>query len=117
MAEILALMAEMPEAPGHSDVGARNLLYTFVISLRPRRVLEVGTHMGSAAVVIGSALKINGYGTLLTLEPQPHYQEIARKNIECAGLTNLVTIVQSYLRRRMQGNSEGEQDAVRDHIH
>ena len=67
---VLTSMTEDPEAPGHSDVGVQNILYAETLNTRPRRVLEIGTHIGTAAVIIGRALKRNGYGRLLTLEPQ-----------------------------------------------
>lgn len=89
----LALMAASADASGHSDIGARNLIYTTVVNLRPRRVLEIGTHIGSCSLVIGAALRLNKYGKLLTLEPQAHYQDLANANIVAAALTDHVEIV------------------------
>jgi predicted O-methyltransferase YrrM len=54
--KILDQMHNDPEAPGESDIGIRNLLYTMILNLRPRRVLEIGCHIGSGAIVIGAAL-------------------------------------------------------------
>lgn len=89
----LRRMAKHPEAPGNSDVGVQNLLYTLALSLRPRRVLEIGTHIGTGAVVIGHALKTNGYGKLLTLEPAPHYRKAATAHVGQAGLEGQVEIL------------------------
>ena len=92
----LACMQKDPEAPGESDVGIRNLIYTMVLNLRPRIVLEIGCHIGNGAVVIGSALRKNGYGKLITLEPAPHYQQIAAKYIAKSRLQSFVQIVPQY---------------------
>lgn len=94
--DTLAEMMLSVHADGHSDVRIQNLIYTHVVNLRPRRVLEVGTHIGSCSLVIGAALRVNGYGKLLTLEPQAHYQTMARENIEKAGLSDGVEIVSHF---------------------
>jgi predicted O-methyltransferase YrrM len=59
--KLLKKMYNDPEAPGQSDIGIRKLLYTTVLNLRPRRVLEIGCHIGSAAIVMGAALRRNGW--------------------------------------------------------
>lgn len=89
----LKRMAADPEAAGHSDRGAQNLIFSLAVSLRPRRVLEVGTHIGMGATIIGHALKQNGYGKLITLEPAPHYQRIAAKNLASARVSDYVSLV------------------------
>jgi len=86
-------MVAREEAAGHSDIGTLNTLHTFIVNLRPRRVLEVGTHIGTGAVVIGSALRLNGYGKLLTLEPHAYYQAFAAENVKAADLTSYVEII------------------------
>lgn len=93
LTEALQAMMSSDEAPGHSDVGIQNLLYSEILNNRPRRVLEIGTHIGTASVIMGSALMRNGYGKLLTLEPQAHYQDIAAKNVEAAGVSSCVEIL------------------------
>lgn len=90
---VLDSMMSDTEAPGHSDVGIQNLLYSEVLSSRPRRVLEIGTHIGTASIIIGRALARNGYGKLLTLEPQSHYQDIAAANISRAGVSKYVEVL------------------------
>jgi predicted O-methyltransferase YrrM len=92
----LKRMASDPEAEGHSDVGVQNLIFSLAVSLRPRRVLEVGTHIGMGAVIIGHALKRNAYGKLITLEPGAHYRRIAAKHLASAGVADRVTIVGHY---------------------
>jgi predicted O-methyltransferase YrrM len=92
----LKKMAADPEARGHSDKGVQNLIYTLAVSLRPRRVLEIGTHIGMGAVIIGQALKTNGYGRLITLEPAKHYYAISSKYVRAAGVADYVQIVPNY---------------------
>lgn len=93
VARRLKRMEADPEAGGHSDKGVQNLIFSLAVSLRPRRVLEIGTHIGMGSVIIGHALKQNGYGKLITLEPAPHYQRIAAKNIAAARVADHVTMV------------------------
>jgi predicted O-methyltransferase YrrM len=90
---VLALMMEDRESPGHSDVGIQNLLYSEILNSRPHRVLEIGTHIGTASVIMGRALARNNYGKLLTLEPQAHYQRIAQGYIDAADVAPWVEIV------------------------
>lgn len=78
-----------PELPGESAWGTRNLLHALVLATRPKVVLEVGSHIGSASVVIGSALKANGFGRSYHLEPQDHYYEILSNFILSAELEGI----------------------------
>jgi len=78
-----------PELPGESAWGTRNLLHALVLATRPKIVLEVGSHIGSASVVIGSALKANGFGRSYHLEPQDHYYEILNNFILLAELEGI----------------------------
>jgi predicted O-methyltransferase YrrM len=55
-----------------------------------RRALEVGTFTGYSAISIARGLADGG--TLLCLELKQEFADIARRNIESAGLTDRVTI-------------------------
>ena len=59
---VFGRMQAHPMLPGESAWGTRNLLHALILATRPKVVLEVGAHIGSAAVVIGAALKANGFG-------------------------------------------------------
>jgi len=49
--------------------GDRRAIYYLVMSLRPRRVLEIGTHIGTSAIYIGAALRrLQEGGTLTTID-------------------------------------------------
>lgn len=82
-------MQEHPLLPGESAWGTRNLLHALILGTRPKTVLEVGSHIGSAAVVIGSALKANGFGISYHLEPQDHYFEILSSFVSEAELDGI----------------------------
>lgn len=73
---VFSAMQAHPLLPGESAWGTRNLLHALVLGTRPKTVLEIGSHIGSASVVIGSALKANGFGRSYHLEPQHHYYEV-----------------------------------------
>ncbi|QRW00206.1 O-methyltransferase family 3 protein [Ceratobasidium sp. AG-Ba] len=62
-----------------------------VRSLKAARVLEVGTLGGYSAICMARALP-NG-GKLTTLEIEPLHAEVAKKNIERAGLVDKVEII------------------------
>ncbi|MFN8542835.1 MAG: class I SAM-dependent methyltransferase [Candidatus Binatia bacterium] len=85
-----------PDAPGFSDVGLRNLVFTHVLNLRPEAVLEIGSHIGTASVVIGQALKLNGFGRLFTVEPQAHYQGKVEHYVRMAGVGEFVEVVKGF---------------------
>ena len=53
LARTLKRMQADPEAAGHSDIGIQNLIFTLTVNLRPRRVLEIGSHIGMGTVIMG----------------------------------------------------------------
>lgn len=89
-------MQQHPLLPGESAWGTRNLLHALILGTRPKTVLEVGSHIGSAAVVIGSALKANGFGKSYHLEPQDHYFEILSAFVREAGLESIAIPVKRF---------------------
>lgn len=94
--ELLAAMENHPQADGRSSWGTRNVLHAFILSLRPKLVLEIGAHIGSASVVMGAALKQNGYGKLYCLEPADHYFELLTEFVERAGVAKFVQPLKIY---------------------
>jgi len=94
--ETLSRITDDDVSPGHSDVGIRNLLFTMVLSNRPEHVLEVGAHIGTASIVLGEALRLNGFGHLMTIEPQEVYIERLKGYIESAGLTDWITHLKGF---------------------
>ena len=57
---------------------------------RAQRILEIGTCAGYSGIWLARALPENG--RLITLELEPEYAALARKNFELAGLTSRVEV-------------------------
>jgi len=89
-------MQQHPLLPGESAWGTRNLLHAMILGTRPKTVLEVGSHIGSASVVIGSALKANGFGHAYHLEPQDHYFSVLSAFLAEGGLEKFSTPLQLF---------------------
>jgi predicted O-methyltransferase YrrM len=66
------------------------LLHLLALVSGARRVLEIGTLGGYSAIWLGRALPADGQ--LVTLEADPRHAEVARENIERAGLGGVVEI-------------------------
>ena len=65
-------------------------LNVLALSIRARRILEVGTLGGYSAIWMGRALPSDG--RLISLELDPHHAEVARGNIASAGLESKVEV-------------------------
>lgn len=66
-------------------------LYGLVRILKPKHVLETGTHIGVGAAFIGMALQENLEGDLTTIEFLPEIHNRAKKRINDLNLQNVVT--------------------------
>ncbi|MFM6831711.1 MAG: O-methyltransferase [Novosphingobium sp.] len=93
---LLQKMQDHPLLSGESAWGTRNLLHALILGTRPQTVLEVGCHIGSASVVIGSALKANSFGRSFHLEPQEHYFVVLREFLIEAGLEGISVPLQMF---------------------
>ncbi|TAL13754.1 MAG: O-methyltransferase [Frankiales bacterium] len=66
------------------------LLHLLARSVRARRILEVGTLGGYSAIWLARALPADG--RLVTLELDEHHAQVARANLERAGLADRVDV-------------------------
>lgn len=66
------------------------LLHVLARAIGARRILEVGTLGGYSTIFLARALAPGG--KLVTLEYEPRHADVARANIERAGLSHLVDI-------------------------
>jgi len=66
------------------------MLQLYARMVGARRILEVGTLGGYSTIWLARALPEGGI--LVTLELEPHHAEVARRNIEAAGLAGRVDI-------------------------
>ena len=67
------------------------LLHLLARSIGARRILEVGTLGGYSAIWLARALPPDG--RLITLELDAHHAEVARANLEQAGLSDRVDVL------------------------
>lgn len=70
--------------------GQGKLLYMLARLLGARRILEIGTLGGYSTIWMARALPPDG--KLITLEFEPRHAEVAKSNIERAGLSNVVDV-------------------------
>ena len=73
-------------------------LYGLARGLRPRRVLELGTHLGISAAHLGRALartdaEGRGHGELVTLEGAPALADLARAHLDALAIGDRVEVV------------------------
>lgn len=80
--------AGLPEIQVSESQG--KLLHLLARSIQARRVLEVGTLGGYSTIWLGRALPAGG--RLVSLEVNPAHAEVARKNLERAGLGDVVEV-------------------------
>lgn len=78
-----------PLEPVAEDVG--RLLYLLVRTLRPRRVLELGTGAGAATLWLAAGLRRPG-GHLVSVERDSAHRTLALKHIGAAGLAESVDL-------------------------
>ena len=73
-------------------IGLARLLELLVMQSRAKRILEIGTLFGYSAITMARALPEDGQ--LISLEAAPLHASTARNNIERAGLSGKVQIVE-----------------------
>ena len=103
----LTRTADGAPTSGGVNPGDQRAIFTLVRSLKPRKVLEVGTHLGYSTLHIAQALQLNGHGELTTVDildvNDPHQAPWTRAKalgspaqaIAALGFADHVTFVQS----------------------
>jgi predicted O-methyltransferase YrrM len=66
------------------------LLWLLAVAAGARRILEIGTLAGYSTIWLGRA--VGPGGRVVTLEANPRHAEVARRNLERAGLGSVVEI-------------------------
>lgn len=83
-------------------------LQIMALSCNAKRILEVGTLAGYSTIWMARALPADG--KLFTIEFEPHHAEVAKKNINRAGLESKVEIITGkaleILEKMIAGNTE-----------
>jgi predicted O-methyltransferase YrrM len=85
-----ARAAGLPQIQVSAPLG--KFLHLTARMIGARRILEVGTLGGYSAIWLARALPPRGGGRLITLELDPAHAEVARKNIDAAGVGDSVEI-------------------------
>jgi caffeoyl-CoA O-methyltransferase len=80
--------AGLPQIQVSANLG--RFLYVLALACGARAILEIGTLGGYSAIWLARALPPGG--KLISLECEPRYAEVARRNIEHAGLADRVQI-------------------------
>lgn len=84
------LDSNKPGYTSFNDAGVEtetgDFLYAFARLLKPKFILETGTHIGVSAAYMGQALKENKQGMLETIEFIPQIHAQAQRRIETLGL-------------------------------
>lgn len=88
------------------------LLYTLVRAMQAKTVVEFGTSFGISAIYLAGALKDNGAGRLITSEFIEEKVNVAKKNLENAGLTEWVDIRLGDAMQTLAETLPGEVDFV-----
>jgi len=71
-----------------------NVLYALVRAARPQTVVEFGTSYGISTLYLAAAVRDNGIGHVTTTELSATKVRAARANIETAGFSDLVTVLE-----------------------
>ena len=103
--------AKLPEISVSASQG--KLLQMLVEISGARRVLEIGTLGGYSAIHFARALPDDGY--LISLELEERHAEVARRNVDRAGLSNKVEIRVGDARESLAGmvdSGEGPFDLI-----
>jgi predicted O-methyltransferase YrrM len=69
------------------------LLFKLVRTMHPSACIEMGTAVGISAAYQAAALRLNGHGTLVTLEGATTLADIAKKNFQQLGLDTVEVVV------------------------
>lgn len=67
-----------------TELEVSDLVGAFIAALKPNFVVETGSAYGQTSEIIGVALQNNGFGELVTLEPDPKRAQMTKER--CEGL-------------------------------
>ena len=94
--KILEATIDHPRFAGATDPAALELIGAFLSTMRPQRVLQLGTYIGFSAVFIADVIAHGDPpGQLVTVEPDESANDIARGLARKAELEN-ITFVSGY---------------------
>ena len=68
------------------------MLYLLTRALKPQRIIELGTNVGISSAFLGAAMKMNGGGSIVTLDGHPYKQKVAADVHGNLGLDNITYV-------------------------
>jgi predicted O-methyltransferase YrrM len=87
-----------------AEVEVLEFLRTLVTTLKPGLVVETGTFMGVSTIWIAEALRMNGFGRIVTCEYDPKVYETAKEKFEASEFCDLIELRnQSSLDMKIEG--------------
>jgi predicted O-methyltransferase YrrM len=87
-----------------AEVEVLDFLKTLVTTIKPERVVETGTFLGSSTLRIAEGLKENGFGRVITCEADPKVFEQASKRFLASNLAEWIELRnESSLEMKVQG--------------
>jgi predicted O-methyltransferase YrrM len=87
-----------------AEVEVLDFLKTLVTTIKPERVVETGTFLGSSTLRIAEGLRENGFGRVITCEADPKVFEQARKRFLASGLSDWIELRnESSLEMKVEG--------------
>ena len=75
-----------------AEVEVLEFLRTLVTTIKPRLVVETGTFMGVSTLWIAEALRINGFGRIVTCEFDPKVYKAAKEKFAATPFTDLIDL-------------------------
>ena len=75
-----------------AEVEVLEFLRTLVTTIKPNLVVETGTFMGVSTLWIAEALRLNGFGRIISCEYDPKMLEVAREKIETSEFRDLIDL-------------------------
>ena len=75
-----------------AEVEVLEFLRTLVTTIKPNLVVETGTFMGVSTLWIAEALRMNGFGRIISCEYDPKVFETAKQKIEASEFRDLIDL-------------------------
>ena len=75
-----------------AEVEVLEFLRTLVTTIKPNLVVETGTFMGVSTLWIAEALRLNGFGRIISCEYDAKMFEVAREKIEASEFRDLIDL-------------------------
>src|SRR5271157_2426982 len=75
-----------------AEVEVLEFLRTLVTTVKPNLVVETGTFLGASTLVIAEALRMNGFGRVVSCEFDPKVFEAAKETIEASEFRDLIDL-------------------------